>query len=891
MDYEDEQNDNTRSYSMLSAGTNIGRYRILEHIATGGMGEVYLAEDPELTRNVVLKFVPQQFADDPEAVARFRREAQAAAVLNHPNVVTIHEVGDYHGRPYIVMEHVGDRVLRDYLIGRDLTLNEFTSLAVQIAEGLQEAHNNGIIHRDLKPSNIVVDQQGRPKILDFGLASVRGGEPLTKTGSTMGTIGYMSPEQISGGEITEQSDLFSLGVIFYELLARRRPFTGDNEAAILNAVLKEKPPPLSQYRDDIPADLQRLIDRLLDKKSSFRPRSVTEVITELKRIFGEGAVARSSGGLTPVQRLLFVALPLAVLLALVIALMFMSGSTSEEESVAPVKPMIAVLPFENLGDPDDEYFADGMTEEITSRLAKIKGLGVISRTSAMQYKTTTKGLPEIATELGVQYVLEGTVRWDRTGDVDMVRITPQLIRTDQNTHLWVETYDRPLTSVFEVQGEIAKHIAGELNVTLLEKDRQAVEDVPTTNAEAYQAYLRGAEHSRDPDWRMEDFEIAIQMFTRATELDSLFVRAWAGLAITHLALYHQGYDRTDERRQMGHHAAQRALEIDPQWGAGHFAMAYYYYWGFKAYPQALRHLDLARTDLAGTARFHRLLGGILRRQGRFEDAVEEFKQAFELDPRDAILPMEVGITYYHLRQFDSAVVYERKSIAIRPDQQTAYGLIAHCHMLWNADLEKAKEALREAPHGLGRGAWHYWVQVYKWERNWDSAQAVLDSIAPVQNTEDLTTWYLGIELAAIPYYAGHVARARHVCDSLIPIYQQAQKEQTESISIQNTLAMLHAIQGNEEASCKYISRLDSLLPVRVDALSGVLVLYFKASCYAILNEEDSAIGILEELMRIPADFTVQSLRFDPVFDPLHDHPRFQALIKKYREQGKKSTVL
>ncbi|MBU1318327.1 MAG: protein kinase [candidate division Zixibacteria bacterium] len=494
---EDPQDDQTQTYLPLIEGTAVSHYVIIEKIGAGGMGEVYLANDTELNRRVALKFLPPHLCRNEDCRKRFKREAQAAAKLNHPNIIHVYEVSEHQGRPFFAMEHVEGTSLKDVTGDKDLSVERILELGIQVCEGLHAAHEEGVTHRDIKPSNILIDSHGRARIVDFGLASVVGSDQLTRTGSTLGTVGYMSPEQVRGDEIDHRSDLFSFGVVLYELITKQNPFKRDSEAATLKAVCDDIPHPIARFRSNIPDGIQSILDKALEKNIKTRYQHADGMVSDLmrlKRSLDSGLSTMSA--VTAVGRSSRTWWLVAIVAMLAVAVAVVATQPWKPETIAdkPHKIMLAVLPFENLGDPEDEYFADGITEEILTNLAKLSGLGVISRTSAMQYKNSEKGLRQIGEELGVDYVLEGTIRWDKSGDVNRVRIHPQLIEVADDIHLWADRYDAILSDVFEIQSSIAEKVAEALNVALLETERRALTQQPTENTEAYHYYLRGKQY-------------------------------------------------------------------------------------------------------------------------------------------------------------------------------------------------------------------------------------------------------------------------------------------------------------------------------------------------------------------------------------------------------------
>jgi serine/threonine protein kinase len=522
----DLPDDETRSYIVLSKGTMVGHYRIVEKIGAGGMGEVYLADDTRLNRQVALKFLPAHLASDPDVRARFTREAQAVAKLNHPNIVTIHEVSEYNNRPFFVMEHIRGNSLHHYAHDEPLPISTIIDFAIQICQGLGEAHRHGIIHRDIKAANISVDISNRIRLLDFGLAAVQGDEKLTRSGSTLGTVSYMSPEQVAGRKIDQRSDLFSLGIVLYELLAGRTPFRRDNEGATLKAIVEDNVEPLGRYKADVPEKLQEIIFKLLEKDKELRYQSAEGVIADLKRLVYDSQPTPRPGSIgTKSSKKPIVYGVAAVAVVIVIAGYFyfkLTSSTSDTK-----QPVLAVMPFTNLGSDEDEYFSEGITDEIRSRLNTLEGVRILSRNSVEKYRGTDKTPEEIGWELGADYLLEGTIRWDKSSEVERLRITPQLTQTSNNFQLWSQSYQRTLTQIFAVQAEIADQIANQLGVTLLKPKDYESNKLPTENLEAYNYYLRGLEITRKGIFDNSKSREAIRMFDSAIALDSSYALAWA----------------------------------------------------------------------------------------------------------------------------------------------------------------------------------------------------------------------------------------------------------------------------------------------------------------------------------------------------------------------------
>jgi serine/threonine protein kinase/Tfp pilus assembly protein PilF len=610
--------DKTQTHIPLMKDTMVGHYRIVEKIGAGGMGEVYLAEDTQLDRKVALKFLPPHLCQDKDCRKRFKREAQAAARLSHPNIVTIHEVGDYQGKPFFVMEHVRGCSLREFSADKELSIEQIIELSVQICDGLQAAHEKGITHRDIKPSNILIDSYGRAKIVDFGLASVVGKNQLTKTGSTLGTIGYMSPEQVQGIQADHRSDLFSLGVVLYELMTQRNPFERDTEAGTIKAVSDDTPQPLARYRADVPDGIQTIIDRALEKQVETRYQTAADMLSDLKRL------KRDTSKVTP--------------------------SVSEQ-------PSIAVLPFTNLSaDPEQEYFCDGMAEELINALTHVEGLRVVARTSCFAFKGKQTDIREIGRKLNVDNVLEGSVR--KAGN--RIRITGQLIKVSDGYHLWSEKYDRELEDVFAIQDEISLAIVDNLKIKLLKEEKSRVIKRHAEGADSYQIYLMGR-------WFLEKRTAkgllkAIDCFQSAIEKNPDYALAYAGLADVYHMLPQYSRKSHKELFPKAKEAVLKALNLDENLAEAHISLAMIkidHEWDWKGGLQACeRAVELN----PGNANIHHWYGLVLAQLARFEESEREFIRAVELDPFSTVINRNLGSFYYYSGQYDLAVTQLQKAI-------------------------------------------------------------------------------------------------------------------------------------------------------------------------------------------------------------------------------------
>jgi eukaryotic-like serine/threonine-protein kinase len=872
--------DKTRLVTVLSRGTVISHYRIIEKIGAGGMGEVYLAEDTELNRQVALKFLSAHLCQDADCRARFKREAQAAAKLNHPNIVTVHEVSEFNGRPFFAMEYVEGQPLSELIKQGDCSLDKAIDLSMQICEGLQEAHKAGITHRDIKPANILVSQSGHAKLVDFGLAAVAGADKLTKEGSTLGTLAYMSPEQVQSKPIDHRSDLFSFGVLLYELISCKSPFKADTPAATMNAIAQQTPEPLARYKADVPDELQRIVAKLLQKDPALRYQTAADVISDLMTLKATSQLLTGA----PVRKnrtwQLVVGVAALVLLVVVAYSIFKSSIFTSEKPTSERK-MLAVLPFENLGAPDDEYFADGITDEITGKLATVHALGVISRTSTMQYKRTIKNIRQIAKELDVDYILEGSIRWDKSGDTSRVRILPQLIRVSDDTHLWAETYQRPLTDIFAMQADIAAQIAQAMNITLLASENNALQAPPTRNLDAYQAYLRGLDYWTRADPTMENWQLAVQMFQKAVDIDSTFALAYARLGLAHAGMCINKYDPLVDHLTRAKVAVNRALELQPNLAYAHSALGYYYYWGLQDYDRALEQFAIAQAGATSDPEILGAKGYVWRRQGKFRAALHELKQVFLLNPRDGVLAYEIAFTYYKLCEFDAAERFLNISIALAPDQSVAYEQKAWVYYLWRGDTSLARATLGSIPNQDNNSTRLSWFWHHVLSRNYSKALSELSQILPIPENDQQNFTPRVQSIAMVYHLMRDETRAAIYFDSARCFLESELAVRPDDARVHSALGIVYAGLGRKDDAIREGRAGVELCPVSRDAMTGTHRVECLALVYIQVGEFDAALDQMEYLLSIPSSFSVAYYRLDPRYDALRSLPRYQRLLEKY----------
>jgi serine/threonine protein kinase len=676
-------------------GTTVSRYRIVAKLGGGGMGVVYDAEDSELGRHVAIKFLPEDAVASADALERFKREARAASALDHPHICTVFDIGTHEGQPYLVMERLRGETLEYAIAGRPLPVEKIVKLGEQIADALDAAHRAGIVHRDLKPANLFLTERGEAKILDFGLAKMAptggvvtadaptvAGDYLTEAGATVGTVAYMSPEQARGEAVDARSDLFSFGVVLYEMATGRLPFPGESSAELFAAILRNEPVLPSQLNPEVPPKLEEIVLKSLEKDPALRYQSAAELRGDLVRLRRDASHASTSRLRQPSARsagparhgLWWGAAILSAATLLAIGIVSTRGgrpagiersaraATSATHSAAPARS-IAVLPFVNMSsDPEQEYFSDGISEELLNLLTKIPQLRVTSRSSAFSFKGQKLEIVEIARRLNVAHVLEGSVR--KSGN--QVRVTAQLIEAGSDTHVWSETYDRTLDDIFAIQDEIAADVVSQLQVTLLReapKSRQ-------TDSRAYALYLQGVQigHQMTP----ESFEQSEKLLRQTVEIDPTYVPAWTELAWSYFYSSNTLNVRPpEEGTRLALEMAQRALALDAD-HAPTYALL-----GTVARSRgdlAVAARDLERALALEPANLGVLVESakLLSSLGRQEDAIAIMEHVIARDPLNLRSYVTLGVAYFHGERYDDAGATFRRVLSLNPARGVAH---------------------------------------------------------------------------------------------------------------------------------------------------------------------------------------------------------------------------
>jgi serine/threonine protein kinase/Tfp pilus assembly protein PilF len=869
----------------------LGDYELLEEVGRGGQGVVFRARQKSLNRTVALKVISLgQWAGEAH-LKRFRREAEAAASLDHPSIVPIYEVGERDGSCYFSMKFVEGGQLDEVVRRKPISIRQAAELIAKMAHTVHYAHEHGIVHRDIKPGNILLDVNGEPHLADFGLATlVETESAMTRTMEVLGTPSYMAPEQAVGNnaQFTSATDVYGLGAVLYQLLTDHPPFTGGTTFETIKLVLDSEPQQPRLWNRKIDRELSTICLKCLEKDPKRRYPSALALAEDLEHwLKHEPIQAKRSGFFTHAGKWVRRNPTIALLVASLIALAAAIGWNVQKSELInrPAPKGIAVLPFENLSqDPDNAYFADGIQVEVLTRLASIADLKVISRTSTQRYESKPRNLTEIAKQLGVANILEGSVQ--KAGD--QVRVNVQLVNAQTDSHLWAETYDRKLTDIFSVESEIAKGIAASLQAKLTGREEQALAVMPTTNPEAYDAYLRGLAYTVKTLPTSANTLSAQKYLREAVRLDPKFALSWALLSYVDARGYMtQSLQPTVDLREEARQAAETALTLQPNLGEAVLATGSYYYFCLKDYDTAVRYFEQARQLLPNSSRIPESLAYIARRRGQWDRSESYFNEAEKLDPRNVYLLTQHANTYIYRRRFHEAVRKLEQVLDITPDDVDALTLKAAIAQA-EGDLPRASALLAPLRPGADDST-AVETQVYQaiLERR---PASIIPRLKEILSQPDPALGYIngGLRfwLGWTEEAAGDHAAAQETWRLARSDLESFLKEQPENYTLLGYLALTNMGLGDKAAALAFSEQAVAANPIEKDAVTGPFPIEILARVAAQMREPDRAIAALQKLLSVPyagvvanIPLTSALLRLDPMFDPIRNDPRFQKLCE------------
>jgi serine/threonine protein kinase/Tfp pilus assembly protein PilF len=881
-----------RSERLVEMLGELGDYELLEEVGRGGQGVVFRARQKRLNRIVALKVISLGQCASEAHLKRFRREAEAAASLDHPGIVPIHEVGERDRSCYFSMQFIEGGQLDEVVRSTPMSIRQAAELIAKVARTVHYAHEHGILHRDIKPGNILLDKSGEPHLTDFGLARLLDTQSnVTRTIDVLGTPSYMAPEQAAGEStrLSKAIDVYGLGAVLYQLLTGHPPFAGGTTYETIRLLRDTEPRQPRLLNPKVDRELSTICLKCLEKDPKRRYSSALSLAEDLEHwLKHEPIQAKRSGFFTHTHKWMRRKPAIAALIAALAALATAMGWRAwKSELFRPAsEKSIAVLPFENLSrDPENAYFAYGVQDEILTNLARIADLKVISRTSAMQYQSgVARNLHKIAQQLGVANVVEGSVQ--RAGN--RVRVNAQLIDARTDRHLWAETYDRDLADVFAIQSNIAKAIADELQAKLSPNEVSAIERPPTSDIAAFNLYAHARNVLAIRNARKDLLEAA-DLLTQAVTQDPSFFQAYCQLAHTHDRIYFLGYDHTPARLAMAEAAIQSAFRLRPDAGEAHLARAQNLYRGHLEYDAALAELDVAAKTLPNDTAVFELKGYIQRRQGKQEEAVRSLERAIELDPRNTFTLQQIGLSYHHLRRYAEEKSVLDRALAVETNDVDTKVARAFVDFHWKADtrqLHQTLDSIRAANPAATQSIADGLLICALAER--DPVAAKNAAIAAGSNppfTDEAVNF-------SRPFVEGVIAHMTKDENIARLAFTAARAEQEKTIQAQPNygpplcvLGLIDAALGQKEEALREVRQAVALLPVEKDAINGVVMIKYLAMTAAWIGDNDLACEQLAVAIRPPSRLTYGQLKLLPFWDPLRGDPRFEKIVASLAPKG------
>jgi TolB-like protein/Flp pilus assembly protein TadD len=860
------------------------------------MGEVYRARDAKLEREVAIKVLPQHLTADADALARFEREAKAVAALSHPNILAIHDFGSQDGVTYAVTELLEGETLRGKLDAVNaVSQAQAVNWAEQIAKGLAAAHSKGVVHRDLKPENVFVTRDGHVKILDFGLAkraeavseqtNAPTGTGHTAPGTVMGTVGYMSPEQVRGLPVDHRSDIFSLGAILYELLSGKKAFKRDTASDTMASIMRDEPAELSQSGRSIPVTLDHIVRHCLEKDRDARFQSARDIAFALSEASGatsavtSGSQASAAAPAARGKTGLWIAVAAAVVLLAAAGILLSRRTKTGSSAPGGVKRMV-VLPFENLGAPEDDYFADGIADEIRGKLTSLPGIQVIARGSSTPYKKTNKTPRQIAEELDVQYLLTATVRTEKTGGTSRVHVSPELVDVSQPsapTSKWQQPFDASMTDVFQVQSDIAARVAQALGVALGAGEQKQLADRPTKSLPAYEAFLKGEEVAsaltkNDP----ATLRKALGFYDQAVALDPGFAGAWARIAIANALLYTNSTP-VPEVSQRAQQAAEKAISLAPNDPWPYEAMGTYKRLVLVDYQAAREDYAKGRSVSPGNSELTRAMGTVEIGLGNWDAALARFQEAERLDPRSISVHLWMGRALLGLRRYPEARQAIDVGLVLSPDN---LDLIEQRTMsfLGEGNLAGAKAHLAALPPTVNPAELVAYLTNYQ-DLGWvltDEQREILLRLTPTAFDDDRGTWAMC--QTQVLWWKGDTAGARKHAEEARQVMEEQLRVAPNDPGRHSSLGLALGYLGRGEEAIREGRRAVEIDPVTKDATNGQYLLHQLVRIEVLAGQHDKALDDLEQLLKLHYVVSAAWLKIDPNFDPLRKNPRFEKLV-------------